>query len=172
MTWDPWAIKPDSEREVWDFSPLAAVGPLIFWMEHHEVEQAVGHRASLGRWGDRLSSASFSPGYTAYYEDGHLPAVAIDACVGPQVRFEGAQLVGRPPSEVADWYGDNFERLQADYVINQHGDPSSDRLGFVIRTQRAGDRLLTRPVFVGWQWSSRCGDIQESYIPEEEWQER
>jgi hypothetical protein len=136
MTWDPWAIKPDSERSVWESArwPLSDHSSSGWCTPRSSKRSNIGRVLAIGA--TRLSNARFGQGFTTYYEDGHLHAVAIDACVGPQVRFEGAQLAGRPPSEVADWYGDNFERLEADYVVNQHGDPSSDSLGFVIQICR------------------------------------
>lgn len=169
--WDPWAVKPDSEREVWDFVPLMRVGPLhLTGMEHKDVEQVLGERSNPIGYGPDFDTHEVTcgkfrdVGVTTHYEDGLLRAVAVDARVGPRVRFlDEVELIGRPPSEVANWFLANHEGLGV--LINQHGDPCSDQLGLVLNTQRAGDILLSGAVFVSRQWADSCGDTQESRVP-------
>ena len=36
-------------------------------------------------------------------------------------------------------------------------------------TRRAGDAVLTRPVFVAQEWAEGCCDTGEGRIPREEW---
>jgi hypothetical protein len=48
--------------------------------------------------------------------------------------------------------------------------PSSSELGLVLRAQRDGDAVLSRPVMVASAWADRCGDTAEGHIPQQEWQ--
>jgi hypothetical protein len=73
------------------------------------------------------------------------------------------ELTGRPPSEVNDWF---LEQFPGASLLCAEGDIVNDELGLVIRAQRAGDILLTRPVFVSRRWAYMCGDNQESCGPE------
>ncbi|MCF3132065.1 hypothetical protein IPZ69_17190 [Streptomyces olivochromogenes] len=52
---------------------------------------------------------------------------------------------------------------------SQHADPCSVQLGLVLRAQRAGDLVLSRPVMVAEAWADRCGDTTEGCIPQQEW---
>ncbi|MBP0451228.1 MULTISPECIES: hypothetical protein [unclassified Kitasatospora] len=82
-------------------------------------------------------------GLHLYYQDGRLAGIAVDALRGPQVTIEGTALVGRTPSVVGQWMQERHPELS--YM--SLGVPCSDSVGVVINVQRAGDRLLTRPVF-------------------------
>lgn len=78
------------------------------WLERTIVPDVAGQvSAALGEptGGRNLTEqwVQFSRlGVDAYYrsEDWTLAAVAIDACHGPQISFEGVRLVGRLPSEL------------------------------------------------------------------------
>jgi hypothetical protein len=53
------------------------------------------------------------------------------------------------------------------YSLN--ADLAAECFGVVLRAQRAGDVVLSRPVFVGREWMHRFWDATESWIPEVEW---
>lgn len=160
-----WTIKPAAEREVWEFIPQMWVGPLcLLGWGHADVEAVLGPTNPSYRH-DKIFDAQWpSQGVTTYYQDDILQAVAVDALVGPRVRFvDQVELTGRPPSEVDPWF---LEHFSDGCRINQDGEVTNDQLGLVVRTQRAGDNLLTRPVFVSRRWADGCGDSQESLVPE------
>ncbi|WP_143219768.1 hypothetical protein [Actinomadura sp. CNU-125] len=49
--WNPWAVKPDAERDRWQFTPLQSVGPLAFGMSKDETAAALGVRLDdLSGW--------------------------------------------------------------------------------------------------------------------------
>jgi hypothetical protein len=54
-------------------------------------------------------------------------------------------------------------------VHSQCADPCSAQLGLVLRAQRAGDLVLSRPVMVAEAWADRCWDTTEGCIPQQEW---
>ncbi|GAA3138277.1 hypothetical protein JOF29_000188 [Kribbella aluminosa] len=161
-----WTIRPVAERELWNFIPQMWVGPLCLlggW-GHGDVEAVLGPTNPTYRH-EKMFQATFPlHGVTTYYEDDILQAVAIDALAGPRVRFvDQVELTGRAPSEVDAWFLEHFTESSR---INQDGEIANDQLGLVVRTQRAGDILLTRPVFVSRRWADGCGDTQESSVPE------
>ncbi|GAA2866513.1 hypothetical protein GCM10020220_064790 [Nonomuraea rubra] len=145
-------------------------------------------------WGDRLT-AYFRPAteddtppdapgraVPGQIDDGHeywpgqrfggvLAAVAIDARVGPQVRWDGLALTGQVPSVTDDaLYARVKERgLDQEIRISQAGDYSYVDVGILLRVQRAGDILLTRPVFAAPAWTDRLGDTSEGPLPPQEW---
>jgi hypothetical protein len=108
-----WDVKADEERQQWDFTPLAIVGPLRFGISHHQACQAldtapiaISHdpvaRTCPDAWFREL-------GVTTYYADSKLVAVAVDALAGPQVTLAGRPLVGQVPSRFEDWLCDYAE---------------------------------------------------------------
>ncbi|MET7283304.1 hypothetical protein ABZS29_34075 [Kribbella sp. NPDC005582] len=136
-------------------------------MDQSDVEKALDEQpSSYGQYNSYVRDARFSKvGVDTLYdaETGRLKAVAVDALIGPRVRFlDEVELIGRPPSEVAGWFLDNHQGLGVDLRINQCGDPAFDELGLVLSTQRAGDHLLSRAIFVARDWAERCGDTSES----------
>ncbi len=170
----------DTERLQWDFTPLVSVGPLRFGMSYDEVAAALHPGVTSGggtdRWGVRYQwfqlPTSHGQALTTYYaESGRLACIAIDAHHGPQVTMEGLRLVGRVPSELADQFVDYLlsRGLREAVRSSQYGDLGADQLGLVLRAQRAGDILLTRPVFVAREWADCVCDVTEGAIPDEEW---
>ncbi|RAY12324.1 hypothetical protein DPM19_26645 [Actinomadura craniellae] len=85
--------------------------------------------------------------------------------------LHGLRLVGEVPSRLNDRFVDCVRaRGLAEHVgCSQYGDLGADEIGLVLRAQRAGDILLSRPVFVGHEWADRVCDAWEGSIPEEEW---
>lgn len=166
----------DEERLQWESVPLLSVGPLRFGMSHDEVVAALGvdHAAVMltGRWASFHLSTSHGQALTTYYEKpGHLAGMAIDALHGPQVTLHGLRLVGKVPSELNDRFVGHLrtQGLGEHVGCSQYGDLGADVFGLVLRVQRAGDILLTRPVFVAREWADRVCDAWEGFIPDEEW---
>jgi hypothetical protein len=161
-----WEIVDEVERDQWTVVPLVGVGPARFGMNHGEVLAAVADGMDCfvgeGRWPGRVRSAMFrrragrgsSPAMSVYYnETGALACVAVGARSGPQVNLDGLRLVGRVPSELEDQFADYLEQRGYDLRYSQHADPGSESLGLVLRVQRVGDVVLSRPVFVAQDWA-------------------
>lgn len=179
-----WRSLSDAERGQWIAAPLEGVGPLRFGMSHDQVASALAAsmatRSVVGRRPGPVSSAvfslkeaaPFSPSATlsVYYDSGLLAAIAVDARNGPQVVIDGVSLVGRIPSELDGEFSEYAESGEQGIIYNQRGDCCSEILGLVLRAQRVDDVVLSRPVLVSKQWSERCGDISEGFIPQVEWQ--
>ncbi|GAA2837673.1 hypothetical protein GCM10010441_72510 [Kitasatospora paracochleata] len=102
---------------------------------------------------------------------GVLAALAVDARFGPQVRWEGLALTGRVPSATDDAvYAMLQDRGMGEQIrLSQEGTYSYGEIGLLLRVQRAGDILLTRPVFAAPAWIERLGDTSEGPIPDREW---
>ncbi|MEV4557063.1 hypothetical protein AB0K51_08695 [Kitasatospora sp. NPDC049285] len=113
-----------------------------------------------------------APAVTAYYDAGRLTCVAVNALRGPQVTLDGLRLVGRVPSELEDAFTAYTSAHGHDLRYSQHADPGSETLGVVLRAQRAGDVVLSRPVFVASTWAERCCDVTEGRVPIDEWRDR
>lgn len=173
----------EEERVKWDYIPFESVGPLRFGMTHDEVVAALeetpsivvpysGHTPSFESYKSRLAMF-YETEVTTYYDGpGFLFCIAIDALHGPQVTLDGMQLVGRTPSAVAKEFFEYAFSHDVQAFTSQQGDPGADELGLVMRAQRCGDILLTRPVFVARKWAERVADVEEGAVPQTEWQER
>lgn len=156
----PWHVLTEAEREQWRYTPSVGVGPLRFGMSHDEAAEALsGFAASVSvahRDFGRPTKAEFRnacvPAHgvavTAYYARSEgLFCVVVGARYGPQVTLDGIRLVGRVPSRLEEQFlGYVLERGIAPQYTPE-GDPASDDLGIVMRVQRAGDIVLSRPVF-------------------------
>jgi hypothetical protein len=77
--------------------------------------------------------------------------------------------VAQVPSKLEGQFADYVTAYGKELRYSQRADPASEQLGPVIRPQRAGDAVLSRPVFVAREWAGRCWDTSESYIPRDEW---
>jgi hypothetical protein len=164
-----WDVKRDDERMQWNFVPLVSVGPLKFGANHEEVVDALdGARAGSGVHDWRTESwleADFSDlGVIAYYRDQKLFCVAVDGRTGPQVTFERTALTGRAPSAVEQWMTDQTRLRGRKLRYSQAGESELADLGLVARAQRAGDILVSRPVFV-----SRHLEVTWDEVPGNEW---
>ncbi|MFV5998834.1 hypothetical protein ACNPQM_42575 [Streptomyces sp. NPDC056231] len=96
-----------------------------------------------------------------------LCGVSVDALRGPQVLADGAALVGRLPSDLEEWL---FERAESrepytELFYMPGAEAGSLTLGVVLCVQRAGDRLLTRPVFLP---ADAMDDVYH-HLPREVW---
>lgn len=178
-----WAVVDEADRVQWEMLPGEGVGPLRFGLSHDEVAAAVADLLSplstRGGYGDPVESSEFSlvgapigSAVTTYYDAGRLACVAVNALRGPQVTLDGLRLVGRVPSELEDAFTEYTSTKGHDLRYSQHADPGSETLGVVLRAQRAGDVVLSRPVLVAPAWSELCCDVTEGRIPSEEWRDR
>ncbi|GAA2752982.1 hypothetical protein GCM10010440_71130 [Kitasatospora cinereorecta] len=168
-----WAVAKDEDRARWVFTPFVGLGPLHFGMSPQEVVAALGVGATTSRW-------QHPPGGEPRHEEDHFPAlgvsvyyagsrprlacVAVDARTGPQVTLEGAPLVGRVPSELEQWLLDRGAR-EGGVLYTHAADPGSQKLGLVLRAQRVGDAVLTRPLFMRHDWVVATWD----HVPGTEW---
>lgn len=182
----PWAMLDDADRLQWTLAPLEGVGPIRFGMQFHEV-MAVLDGALLCRFGvgnhqeAGLSARLTGPrqtiigqaAVTLYFtpDEQSLYCVMVDALLGPQVSLGGLGLVGQVPSRLEDDLADLAEAEGAAFYISQRGDPAVEAFGVLLRVQRAGDVLLSRPVFVGREWAHRLWDTSESWVPEAVWRQ-
>ncbi|MEU6294377.1 hypothetical protein [Streptomyces erythrochromogenes] len=165
----PWRITREEERAEWTFTPYVGVGPLHFGMTLEEITLALGEGPAVSSYShrgedQRLDYADFAEsGVRALFRDGRLGCVAADALTGPQVRRGAAPLTGCAPSEVEAWLVHRTTR-PGSLAYSVAGDPVFADLGLAIRSQRAGDRVLTRPLFLLHDWL----DLWHS-LPSEEW---
>ncbi|OPG09357.1 hypothetical protein B1R27_06220 [Streptomyces sp. GKU 895] len=169
-----WDVKPDDERLRWALEPLMGIGPLRFGMDPAEVADVLGevaadHSTSIP-WGDTVTRQErfTGVGLTVYYADEvRLAGATVDARFGPQVLSDGTALVGRVPSEMEQWLIDRAEVREpyTELFFMPGADPGSQSLGLVMCGQRAGDVVLTRPVFLSPEW------IDDAYhrLPASEW---
>ncbi|MCF2526599.1 hypothetical protein [Yinghuangia soli] len=105
-------------------------------------------------------------GVTAYYSgDGRLACVAVDASDGPQVTLDGVSLVGCVPSELTDWICDHTEAQGLELSWTHEGNASVRDLGLIMRVQRAGDVVLSRPLFMIHEWAMGVWE----HVPDTEW---
>lgn len=140
---------------------MAGVGPLTFGTTYAEVA------AALGRVAAPLEPAEWhfeSVGVTTYYLDGRLFCVGIDAVNGPAVIYEGLSLTGRVVSEAEAALLAWTEVRDVAIRFTVAGELHIGELGLILRTQRAGDAALTRPVLV-----ARADIDAWDYVPGDEW---
>ncbi len=165
----PWRIARKEERAEWTFTPYVGVGPLHFGMTVEEITRVLGEEPAVSSYShhgedQKLNYADFAEsGIRALFHDDRLGCVAADALTGPQVRLDAAPLTGCAPSHVEDWLVHRTTR-PGSLAYSVAGDPVFADLGLAIRSQRAGDVVLTRPLFLLHDWL----DLWHS-LPSEEW---
>ncbi|MEW2622585.1 hypothetical protein [Streptomyces sp. NPDC048106] len=166
----PWRIAREEERAEWTFTPYVGVGPLHFGMALEEIAGALGERpavtaSSYQGEDQRLDYADFTKnGIRALFQDGRLGCVAVNALTGPQVRLDAVPLTGCAPSLVEGWLVHRAAPRPGSVMYSPAADPVFPDLGLAIRSQRAGDVVLTRPLFLLHDWL----DLWHS-LPSEEW---
>jgi hypothetical protein len=180
-----WSVVDEAERARWDYTPFVSVGPLRFGMSHQQAAAAVEaqgftctglqtepRHGALTRRADFRAAAAprWSTAVTVYYRDSDLLAcVAVDALCGPQVRLDTLGLVGQVPSELSEQVFDFLTERGMSPALSVEGDAASDELGFMLRAQRAGDVLLSRPFFAKFEnWAYTVHDC----VPTTEWRVR
>ncbi|MEV6966172.1 hypothetical protein AB0M47_13740 [Hamadaea sp. NPDC051192] len=152
---------PDDERMRWEFRPLAGVGPLRFGMTCTEVVRVLypGRGLSLRSFGELHEH-----GVTVYCSDDALFCVAVDGLIGPQVTLDGERLVGRVPSQLEQWAFGYREQRDLTLRYSHAADPELFELGLILRVQRAGDSVISRPVFL-----AEPADVPWDVVPRREW---
>ncbi|MFF6871360.1 hypothetical protein [Streptomyces sp. NPDC012450] len=166
----PWRIAREEERAEWTFTPYVGVGPLHFGMSLEEITRALGEGPAVSSSshhgeGRRLDYADFTgSGIRALFRNGRLGCVAVDALTGPQVRLDAAPLTGCVPSRVEDWLVHRTTPRPGSLTYSPAADPVFADLGLAIRSQRAGDVVLARPLFLLHDWL----DLWHA-LPGEEW---
>ncbi|MFC8452572.1 hypothetical protein [Kitasatospora sp. NPDC057223] len=109
---------------------------------------------------------------TVYYDAERLTCVVVNALRGPQVTLNGLPLVGRVPSALDDAFTEYASARGHGRRYYAYGELAWEELGVILRAQRAGDVVLSRPVFVGQARAESCSDASEGRIPEAEWHNR
>ncbi|MFE1230279.1 hypothetical protein [Streptomyces sp. NPDC058745] len=166
----PWRIAREEERAEWTFTPYVGVGPLHFGMTLEEITRALEEGPTVSSYShhgedQQLNYADFAQSrIRALFRDGRLGCVAVNALTGPQVRLDAAPLTGCVPSQVEDWLVHRTTPRPGKLMYSPAGDPVFTDLGLAIRSQRAGDVVLTRPLFLLHDWL----DLWHS-LPSEEW---
>lgn len=161
-----WDVLPDDERLLWILDPFVSVGPLRFGMTSSEVFAALAGCARDGEPEPALRLYPEEVGVDLHYDETDLLwAVSVDALRGPQIRTDGRPLVGQVPSELEAWLFDRAESrgLCPDVVYMPGAQAGSNTLGMVLCLQRAGDHLLTRPVFLP---AEAMNDVYHALPPE------
>ncbi|MET7846531.1 hypothetical protein ABZT45_50545 [Streptomyces sp. NPDC005356] len=173
-----WDVLPDNERQQWSLNPFTAVGPLRFGMGPDELSESLsGITTDSQQHLLSRSAPNAVPtveegdyrdfGLKLYYREERLAGVVVDALCGPQVLVDDMPLVGQVPSVLEQWMIDRAEARDpySELTYMAAGVPGSESLGVVIDVQRAGDHLLTRPVFVPVE----AMDDLSHWLPREAW---
>jgi hypothetical protein len=158
---------------------------LRFGMTQAQVREAVDgvlkRRVSQGHpdqesWADYGLAGTDGPvrgigaAITVYYhESASLACVAVSARHGPQVTLDGLRLTGQVPSRLEVELSSYLESWGHELLYGLDAEPCSEDLGLILRAQRVGDVVLSRPVLVGAQWADRFYDAWEGPIPKREW---
>jgi hypothetical protein len=164
-----WTVKRDVDRAPWTFTPLVSVGPLRFGMSPAEVgaalDGAIAYISHGGRAQPRAQQFTQVGVTTFSTESARLAGAAVDALMGPQVRLGETALVECVPSEIERSISDHARAYGVELTYTPEGNPASVDLGLVMRVQRAGDVVLSRPLFLIREWAEDVWD----HLPEFEW---
>ncbi|MFF4314698.1 hypothetical protein [Streptomyces sp. NPDC001507] len=173
-----WHVLAEDERQGWTLDPFMSVGPLGFGMAPDEASEALSGVTGEAQRHTRSRRTNETAhvvaegeyrefGLKLYYREERLAGVVVDALRGPQVFVEGVALVGQVPSVLEQWMLDRAEVREpyTELSYMDAGIPGSSSLGVVLDVQRAGDHLLTRPVFV----PREALDDLTHFLPREAW---
>ncbi|MFF6835187.1 hypothetical protein ACFY84_25460 [Streptomyces sp. NPDC012438] len=143
---------------MWDFNPLAGVGPLRFGMNPREVSAALS-----GEYPDATDGSMDHPhsehyrnlGVTALYEmNSGLVGLFVNGKKGPQVSLDDVELIARPPVELRQ----EIERYSANEGLtlknNWSGDLELPEMGLSTGARRQGDALVTEALFMAQEFAS------------------
>ncbi|MCT9114332.1 hypothetical protein N4G69_54570 [Streptomyces mirabilis] len=140
------------ERERWELRAEGGVGPLWFGMSPAEVAEALLVSEPEARAGGPYRQEDFPGGVKAFYDVGKLACVALDAVAGPQVFLAGFPLAGSDPAQGHQFLLDHAAEHGNWMLYTPDASLSLTDLGILLREQRVGDALLTRPLFVKEEW--------------------
>jgi len=156
---------PEAGRDEWAYLPAVGVGPLRFGMTLDDVVRAaeVLGQATISdcpqrpaifspTWKVEVSRRgvdSPTPAVTAYVSQAAgLFCIAFDAVCGPQVECDGIPLVGRDLSELENDEIAYAEAKNVHFRYTPEGFAGPDDPGVVLRGQRVGQILRSRPLFM------------------------
>ncbi|MGW2183311.1 hypothetical protein ACWCXX_35770 [Streptomyces sp. NPDC001732] len=142
----------DEERERWEMQPDVGVGPLRFGMSPAEVAQALLVSEPQARVGGDYGQENFPGGMKAFYDEGTLACVALDAVIGPQVFLAGFPLAGSHPGQGQQFLLDHAAEHGNWILFTSDGSLALTDLGILLRDQRVGEARLARPLFVKEEW--------------------
>ncbi|MFF9490662.1 hypothetical protein [Streptomyces sp. NPDC014676] len=165
MTFKAEADSGVADRDEWSYAPAIGVGPLRFGMTVDEVVEAFQvlgqtkvsdcpgvHAIFSPTWKievHRRGVASSLPAVTAYVSQAAgLFCIAADAVHGPQVGHDGIPLVGRDLSELESDEIAHAEAAGGHFRYTPEGYAGPDDPGVVMRGQRVGQVLRSRPLFM------------------------
>jgi hypothetical protein len=184
-----WNVLSDSERPSWVVTPLEQVGPLVFGMTTEQIKATAFEDLTL-KWVINASGELLRKNLNAIYFDlksstgvRHaqsavvayvdnvygLSGVAVDARGGPQVTLGGIPLVGQTPSILQDSFAEYLMNLGEEIRYTHEGNLCAGSLGVVLRAQRAGDLVPSRPLMVAGVWAENCWDGSTGRVPRIEW---
>lgn len=159
--------------------PLEGVGPLRFGMRVSEVTAVLPGMTEIRRFqaapscretlGVEFGTGCASPAVYAYFIEGRLFCVAVDAVCGPQVTLWARELTACFPADLERFLLHAHRCGVLDVSYGPRGNPGVNGLGLVVRVQEVASGVVTRPVMVGRAWADRCTDDWEGAIPECEW---
>ncbi|WP_437109543.1 hypothetical protein [Streptomyces sp. enrichment culture] len=159
---------------------LEGVGPLCFGMRIAEVAVVLPGMTELRRFragpsfseilGVEFGVGRSEPAVYAYFIDGRLFCVAVDAVHGLQVALWGRELTACVSADLERFLSHAYGCGVLDVSYGPRGNPGANGLGLVVRVQEAAGRVVTRPVMVARAWVDRCTDDWEGAIPECEWE--
>ncbi|MEU7729166.1 hypothetical protein AB0B78_28625 [Streptomyces sp. NPDC040724] len=165
MAFEPEAGFGVAERGEWCYAPAAGVGPLRFGMTVDEVVEAAeklgqanvsdgarDHAIFSPTWKvevHRRGVAPAPPAVTAYVSQAvGLFCIAADAVQGPQIAYDGLPLVGRSMAELESNAIAYAEAMDVQFRLTPEGYAAPDDPGIVMRAQRVGEVLRSRPLFM------------------------
>ncbi|MER7540976.1 hypothetical protein ABTX77_40425 [Streptomyces sp. NPDC097704] len=164
-----WPVAPERDRPRWDWIALESVGPLRFGMSPQQVAAALDGEAPAARQGhfpwpvyrrseqwylneDRFDQA----GVTAHYwhREGAptLGAVTVHGRTGPQIAFDGMDLIGRTVSTIDAALEQRAENDEIRLLIGCSGDLGPHGLNMFVRATRAGDAVISEARFCASDW--------------------
>jgi len=153
------------ERDEWSYTPAIGVGPLRFGMALDEVVEAAEifgqprvsecarqYSIFAPTWRveiHRREADSFPPAVTGYVSQTvGLFCIASDAAHGPQVAYDGLRLVGRDLTEFESDAIAYAKTNDTHFRYTREGYAGPDDPGVVLRAQRVGSVLRSRPLFM------------------------
>lgn len=142
----------DGERERWEWAPEVGVGPLRFGMSSADVAVALGVSAPQEQVGGPYEQENFADGVKVFYCEGRLACVALDAVLGPQAFLAGRALDGHDPEQAHQLLLDHAAEHGNCLLYTSDDSLALTDLGLLLRAQRVGEALLSRPLFVIEEW--------------------
>ncbi|MEV0097311.1 hypothetical protein [Streptomyces sp. NPDC050738] len=164
-----WPITAEQDRQRWEWTPLERVGPLRFGMGPQQVAAALGGELPAARNGhfphywyckngpwslneDRFDEAGLTAHY--WYREGHptLGAVTVHGRTGPQIAFDGIDLIGHTVTTIDATLIQRAENDEFGLVYGCSGNLGPDGTNMFVRATRAGDTVVSEARFCAAAW--------------------